>query len=92
MELCERNHLFQDGCSKTFPQAAGTGVPGGAEAAADLVRGRVCRAEMGTQPDTSPAARPRDSGKPLPPFCHGPELQKNVKILSVTPMGVFFLA
>jgi hypothetical protein len=47
---------------------------------------------MGSQPDTSLAARLRGSGGPLPPFCHGLEPQKNVKILSVTPMGVFFLA
>lgn len=70
----------------------GAGIPGGAEAAADLVRGYFCRAEMGTQPDTSPATRFRGSGGPLPPFRCGLERQKNDPMSELTLGGVFFLA
>lgn len=82
--------LFQGCCSAAFLQAVGAGVPGGTEAAADLVRGYFCRAEMGTQSDTSPTTRIRGSGGPLPPFCLKP--QKNDTMSVLTPMSVFSLA
>ena len=52
------------------------GVPGGAEAAADLVRGLFCHPEALPQFNTAFAAGTRGSGGPLPPFRHGLEPQK----------------
>ena len=51
----------------------------------------VCRTEMGTQPDSSPATRFRGSGGPLPPFRCGLEPQKDDPMPKLTPMCVFFL-
>ena len=53
------------------------GVPGGAEAAADLVRGLFCHPEALPQFNTAFAAGTRGSGGPLPPFRHGLEPQKD---------------
>ena len=49
--------LFQALRSAAFLQAMGAGVPGGAEEAADLVRGHLCRPEMGAELNTRLATK-----------------------------------
>ena len=60
-------------------------VQGGAEAAADLVRGHICRAEARPQSDARVATRPRGSGGPLPLVRDRIEPEKDDQIYKMTP-------
>ena len=66
------------------------GIPGGAKAAAGLVRGLVFRAEARAQLSARFATRLRGSGRPLPLVGDRIEPEANDKIRRMTPVGVFF--
>lgn len=67
------------------------GIPGGAKAAAGLVRGLVFRAEARAQLSARFATRLRGSGRPLPLVGDRIEPEANDKIRRMTPVGVFFI-
>ena len=66
-------------------------LPGGAEAAAGLVRWLISRAEARAQLSARFATRLRGSGGPLPLVSDRIEPEKDDKIRRMTPVGVFFI-
>ena len=84
--------LFQAIRPTADVQAGSAGLPGGAETAADLERGNLCRTETQPQFDICLTTRFRGSGGPLSPLGDRFELKKDDKMYGMTPMGVFFTA
>ena len=66
------------------------GIPGGAKAAAGLVRGLVFRAEARAQLSARFATRLRGSGGPLPLVGDRIKPETDDKTRWMTPVGVFF--